>query len=150
MNKFARVLLLAGLVISAGCFTTPQGDSISIIYHGEINSTDSHTSLDGELFLEEGNPENDRYEGISVYGVNRNGTIQSEQPIDPIDSPPGSVNVSAQLPDRPAYIVFNAADFWSEQSRVAYLEWDGDDYVRRYASSEPELPGFGGLQSGNS
>lgn len=122
----------------AGC--VPQGESVSITYHGSINATDTQFTMEGFLSSGGGIPDRDRYRNVRVTLYSINGTVISSQSLGNLPANYGSRNVSITTSRIPQYVVFESPDFWTEQMQVEYYVNADGEYRIEYATARSELP----------
>lgn len=127
---------------TAGCYTTPAGDEVVVSFHGDINTTDNRTALNGEVSIGGRIPDRSEYRNITIYYLSENRSTTDSFEVGDIGEAPGNVNFSSSTSGRPAFIVINSPDFWQESMAVEYLEWEGEGYHIETATAESELPGF--------
>ena len=139
--RIKTVLFLVAVTIAvSGCPAENSGSSIN--FSGDINATESHFSLEGEV-VNTGYTDA-VYQNVSVYLFMANGTVIESVHLGELD---GSADVSMNSDKIPKYVIFHSPDFWTDDDiDVSYYEFVRDSqapdgiYTERSATNETELP----------
>jgi hypothetical protein len=127
------------LISFAGC-TYPQGEEVSISFHGAVNETGSGVEIDGELAAGGGIPEQESFEDVSVVLYDENGTVLHSESVGDLDAEGGPLAFTVSVSEQPHYVTFESGDIWDEKTQVEYFVRCEYGYCSKYASERSDLP----------
>jgi len=137
MNRPAliTVLLLVSIAVS-GC-NQPAGN---FEFKGELNASDGSFSMEGHI--DDDGAKEIRWENVSVYLYDQNGSVLNRTnvgPIGPVESESREFSLTSDR--RPKYIIIYSPEFRAyENMAFPYYVWEGDRYGGERVEEASELP----------
>lgn len=140
-HRYVLLGVLVFVVAISGCYY-PQGEEVSVSFHGSLTVSDSTFEMEGHVSTGGGIPEEDIYRDVSINLYSENKQQILSRTVGDLNANHGRLNVSFESSDIPYYVTIESPDFWEEPVGVDYYVFDNDTekYTVFVAGSKEELP----------
>jgi hypothetical protein len=144
-RRFTLAIILAALLILAGCASKQQQHSIG--FDGEVNYTDDTFTIDGEIYVNSGSAGPQSYPNVKVVLYAANKSRLDAIPIGPMSAynesgdAPVRRTIKIKRSYRPTYVVIESPGFWRDDRAVPVdaFEWEPNmSAYDRYGVSNPD------------
>ena len=137
-QRTISAILLACIVLLAGCPGVEPGDQTSVTFLGEMNATDSGFEMNGQLVQTPGTAGFQSYDDVALKLYTANGALIHSRQLGTLEQ---ELNISVSVSEVPEYVVFTSPDFWErDNTAVSYFEHGEDIYINHMVTSRHELP----------